>query len=415
MLNCEQFSPFLDKIIFFVDQDNSKQNISIENKSFSICLPDILNCPTKDTVILITITDYKRTEEELIQKGWVCYCWKQISLDIEFDRIEEELSLCKNDRRLFLLNTPDYPNLGDHAIVLGERDFLQRINGKVIEIGSSFCGSEGIERLKGYVRGKDVIFIQGGGNMGSLWRTCENNIRTIVSTIKNTPIIIFPQSIFYGNSEEEQEYLKESLRVYNSHPNLLICARDKQSQMFMEKYYRCKTMLIPDMVLRINRTNICNNRNGIGLLLREDKERLISDEFRMLLENEIQRRKKKIIRISHHTDYLKESREKRFERMMGVYSSCEMIFTDRLHGMIFSAITGTPCVFFDNSYGKLSALYKSWLTDIPYIYRGRTEKEEINSYLDRALKKEQSSKVYPIFENYYEPLLNYINEEVLNV
>ena len=417
MLNCAQFDPYLDKIDFFVDKDKLKQGqeIEVKQKLFSVVGTECLEKPSEEKVILITLADYKNLEFELTQRGWVCFCWKQISIDIEFEKIEKELLPGKSERRFFLLNTPDYPNLGDHAIVLGERDFLHDFDEQVLEIGSSFCGSEGIERLSGYVKRKDVIFVQGGGNMGSLWRTCENNIRSIVSVFKNNPIIIFPQSIYYGDSEEEKEYFEKSLEIYNSHPNLLICARDKQSLEYMRKYYKCKTMLIPDMVLRINKINRNNNRNGIGLLLRDDKEHLINGDFGALLEKEILGRNKKIIKISHHSDYLKVTREKRFEEMMSVYSSCEMIFTDRLHGMVFSAISGTPCVFFDNSYGKLSSLYESWLSDLPYIKMGRADKSEISWYLERMIKKEQEISVYPNYEKYYEPLLNYLNEEVLNV
>ena len=45
------------------------------------------------------------------------------------------------------------------------------------------------------------------------------------------------------------------------------------------------------------------------------------------------------------------------------YSGCELVITDRLHGMLFSAITNTPCIVFDNSYGKISSLYDTWLKD----------------------------------------------------
>ena len=35
--------------------------------------------------------------------------------------------------------------------------------------------------------------------------------------------------------------------------------------------------------------------------------------------------------------------------------------------MIFCAITGTPCVVFDNSNKKISGVYNQWLKDIDYI------------------------------------------------
>ena len=40
---------------------------------------------------------------------------------------------------------------------------------------------------------------------------------------------------------------------------------------------------------------------------------------------------------------------------------------DRLHGMIFSAITQTPCLVFRNYNHKLESFYNTWLKDLPQI------------------------------------------------
>ena len=43
------------------------------------------------------------------------------------------------------------------------------------------------------------------------------------------------------------------------------------------------------------------------------------------------------------------------------------VLTDRLHGMIFGIITGTPCVVIDNKNHKISEVYNSWLKDYSNI------------------------------------------------
>lgn len=48
------------------------------------------------------------------------------------------------------------------------------------------------------------------------------------------------------------------------------------------------------------------------------------------------------------------------------FRSARLVITDRLHGMIFSAVTGTPCVALNNSNGKVGYEYE-WLKDVPYI------------------------------------------------
>ena len=43
------------------------------------------------------------------------------------------------------------------------------------------------------------------------------------------------------------------------------------------------------------------------------------------------------------------------------------MITDRLHGMIFAAITGTPCVVLQNNNHKIKATYESWLRPLKHI------------------------------------------------
>ena len=42
------------------------------------------------------------------------------------------------------------------------------------------------------------------------------------------------------------------------------------------------------------------------------------------------------------------------------------MITDRLHGMVFSAITGTPCIAMDNVSHKVYGAYQ-WLSYLPYL------------------------------------------------
>ena len=51
---------------------------------------------------------------------------------------------------------------------------------------------------------------------------------------------------------------------------------------------------------------------------------------------------------------------------MSEFASCKLVITDRLHGMIFSAITGTKCFALDNLSKKVSGGYE-WVKDLGYI------------------------------------------------
>lgn len=58
-----------------------------------------------------------------------------------------------------------------------------------------------------------------------------------------------------------------------------------------------------------------------------------------------------------------EEREDRVLQRLKVFSGYDFVVTDRLHGMIFSYICGTPCIVFDNKTHKVSGVYNTWLSD----------------------------------------------------
>lgn len=49
--------------------------------------------------------------------------------------------------------------------------------------------------------------------------------------------------------------------------------------------------------------------------------------------------------------------------LLNEISQLDIVITDRLHGMIFCYITGTPCIVFDNDNHKISETYKKWLKE----------------------------------------------------
>lgn len=366
MLTKESFRPYLDNVLFFVDRDTRKNGtqLMVAGKSFDIKSADVLDDIGSDTVVLVTIADYITVGKMLDEKGIKWYPWTVISADISFSQFKER-PVCDN-KKYFLLNTPDYMNLGDHAITIAESQYLKENFGEFYELGSNVCHIDGLRRLKSYVKPYDVIFVQGGGNMGSLWRMCEENIRDIVKTFPDNRIVIFPQSVYYGDSEEESAYFAQSQEIYNGHKDLLICSRDRRSYDFVNKSYKCRSMLLPDMVLTL-KYNEKTERNGIGLLLRDDKEKLLYGDYRVQAQLAANKLGKELKILTHHPVDDPCNRRKRIDELLDIYSSCELVITDRLHGMILSAVTNTPCIVFDNSYHKISDLYHTWLEDCDLI------------------------------------------------
>ena len=62
----------------------------------------------------------------------------------------------------------------------------------------------------------------------------------------------------------------------------------------------------------------------------------------------------------------KIEREKEVERKLLEFSSAKIVITDRIHGMLFAAVTGTPCIAMDNISKKVSGAYE-WIQYLEYV------------------------------------------------
>jgi exopolysaccharide biosynthesis predicted pyruvyltransferase EpsI len=75
----------------------------------------------------------------------------------------------------------------------------------------------------------------------------------------------------------------------------------------------------------------------------------------------------------------------------------ELIITDRLHGMIFSIITGTRCIVFGNNYHKVVSSYYSWFKDLEYVTF--IDKKDIKKGLENKIKQLKNLNNYTIFNH----------------
>ena len=118
-------------------------------------------------------------------------------------------------KRFFVFGIPLHGNIGDQAIIYATNKFLNDNykEYKVIEIESDiakkFCNI-----LKTFIGKKELIFIHGGGYIGSLWLNEEKMFRKVVNTFKKNNIIVFPQTIFFSEDEYGKKVLFESKKIY---------------------------------------------------------------------------------------------------------------------------------------------------------------------------------------------------------
>ena len=298
--------------------------------------------------------------------------WKILKL---YDRIDilDVVKIIKNRNSIkcYLLDTPVHGNLGDQAIAIAERQVFLRYNVSVKEIISTKLDKK--ERIYSKIIPKDkCIFVQGGGFLGNLWPKEEEQFRNILKCFKDHKIVVFPQTItFDSRTQEGQIYLKESQIAYSNHKNLVVFVRERNSYIFMKEYFpKVKSFLVPDIVTLLHKPINASGRAGVLFCMRLDKEKSLSDKDIALMEKYLED-----VYVDERIEYTdtvlnyrisEANREREVRKKLEQFAKSKIVVTDRLHGMIFAAITGTPCIALNNSNGKVGSVY-NWIKENEYI------------------------------------------------
>lgn len=273
-------------------------------------------------------------------------------------------------RNLYLVGVPDHDNLGDHAIAMATRLFLRDTNSYDLREIPLNTYRLHIKCLQKYIQKDDIILINGGGSMGVEWFFYENLIRLIIQRCRKSKIIIMPQTIYYGDSKLGKLEYEKSRRIYSKHPDLHIIAREKYSYNIMKEAYQYNNVLLaPDMVLYLKKDSPVFKREGILLCLRNDAEKNLSNTQREGIYN-LCKKYATSIRYTDtvlHERILPEEREPEINKKLDEFRRASLVITDRLHGMIFCAVTGTPCIALSNYNHKVKGVYE-WIRHLEYIH-----------------------------------------------
>ena len=315
---------------------------------------------------------------------------------------------------IYFISTPIHGNLGDQAIVYAQHCMMSECGfGKaVVEITRPAYG-----RLCGWlgklVHKDDLIVIDGGGNLGTLWMEEEEKMRDIVQRFSQNPIFIFPQTAYYEQSHYGQKELKKSAEIYSGHRNLTILCRDRITYgLVKENFHGVKSFYTPDMVPFLSDVQRESERDGILLCLRKDLESVREADFLPGLKAGLLKKGYSVRETSTLVDrkVTKWNRRKELEKKWKEFSSAELIITDRLHGMIFSAVTGTPCIALDNISHKVRDGYE-WLCSLPYVVFCDDSMEKV---LEKAEAVCMERTEYRYGRDSLEPYYTKIKEEVKN-
>lgn len=323
-------------------------------------------------------------------------------------------------KRLILLLTPTYGNIGDHAISWCERMFLRDYfeDHTVIEI-SDICWEYEKKTIISRIKKDDCLLFNGGGFLGDLWEGGEEEFRETVKAFPDNKIVVLPQSVFFTDNEHGQEQINISSGIYAGHSRLVLCVREKQS-------YECvknnllirdtdKCFLMPDMVTYCTEDFSGYTRGGHVLLcFRNDKEKITDPGTVSRIETVLSEAGLEFSYTDTVVPYrlLGDRGEKAVSQKLQEFVKCRFVITDRLHGMLLSAISGTPCLFMDNCSKKVSGTYE-WIKNLEYI-KPLKDMENLKAFISRL----ESGQVYRYtnehLQPYYEKLVQLIrNDEIL--
>ncbi|GAA4434515.1 polysaccharide pyruvyl transferase family protein [Ravibacter arvi] len=286
------------------------------------------------------------------------------------------------DSDYVLLDLPYHTNIGDTLIWEGEEDFLSLLPYNCL-YRSSFDTFKHKE-----IPENTIVLMHGGGNFGDLWRPYQDFRLDIVQRYPHNRIIFFPQTVHYSN---ETLAIRDA-EILARHKQLTICARDSRSFNFLKEYFSNEILLVPDMAFCIKADKLEKFKRNVGknvlLLRRSDQEAVLDINYGEYIKDESELKSldwpsmekpfsiqvliykflRRIRAFGSIEDWYTQQILRHFLVKTGVefLSEYKYIYTTRLHGAILSILLNKSFFFFDNSYGKNSSFFDTWLSDLEH-------------------------------------------------
>lgn len=258
------------------------------------------------------------------------------------------------EKRVFFCAVPIHNNLGDQAQTNCIRNWIGENypDFEVIELPAwPFYNKTFKGMFEALIHKGNMIIVQSG------YCTSEHHynhkVHRYLASHFDNPILIMPQTVNFYN---EKEGFKTG-EIYKKHKKLLFLARDKKSYEYAEKYFSgCKILLYPDIVTSLIGTRSYEGeRNGVLLCVRNDGEKLYSEEqIRRLREKFSNRGIKVEITDTNYSDAEKaKGIDTLIEDKIRAFSTYRVIITDRYHGTIFSMVANTPVIVLSTNDHKV--------------------------------------------------------------
>lgn len=277
-----------------------------------------------------------------------------------YNEVSKKYNMTNEKRNFVIIGSPNHGNMGDVAITWSTIKLLEQLypDDNVFDITMDEFPYE-IDAIFHLLKTQDVIILQGGGNLGNMYPDDEMIRRYVISRFRNNRLIIFPQSVYFTDDSDGKKELEICSRIYSDNKNLYMLARDKYSFGIMTKYFKALSARTVDVVLS---QKVQGNalREGAMICLRGDKESILSDENKKDIVDIVSSLYSKVVTTDTVIEF-DGNKNERFERLadkLDVFQNAEIVITDRLHGLIFSVITNTPCVVLPTVNTKITSAFE---------------------------------------------------------
>ena len=312
-------------------------------------------------------------------------------------------------RWLFVLGTAEHPNYGDFAISQAQYQFLlDKFDDKIIEFNEEEMSNPlTFGLIDALLKKDDIIFCQGGGNHGNVYTFHEGYRRNIIKHFKNNKIVLFPQTYYFTDDENGKREAEISKEIYNSHPDLVLAFRDKLSYNLASSVYTAaKVVFCPDMVLYyLDKFTAKPKDNSVMLLFRAGVEAKFSAEDKKALAENL--KKKYTVKYNDHAATDKINAKTRYsvmKKQIELYSESSVVITEKLHGAIFTMLTGTPCIMLETFNHKIREFYKIFEGCKGYYFAQNID--EIPDMVEEAIsiKKVKNPDSSEYYDNFFKAI-----------
>lgn len=281
--------------------------------------------------------------------------------------------------RAFIFLAADYGNIGDLAITAAQKQFLQNHAGdrQVVRVPISRTAPL-IRYIRKHATRDDLITIIGGGNMGVMYPDIEELRQRVIKSFPNNRIVCFPQTLDWKEDASSATALNQIQLTYSKHNDLHIFAREsvsfKKLDELFAKHPNVNIEYSPDIVLSTTASNFLSGGTsepaGILQALRNDRERILTTEQQQSVTDALTKTKLPIIVTDTHeggSGLEQAVSDQMLANKVKEFCEAELVVTDRLHGMILAAISGTPCLVVPSSSHKLYQTWLEWLAEVPHV------------------------------------------------